>query len=177
MNTLVSIIVGVGIGLLTSIVAWLITMLFLSPRLNISSVEQDPASQFFVSSRRRKRSVIDVNVTCSLNIPHDREENVLALQVSSGSFPVVSPGWSRKITISTDLASLTEFGQARLNERLGGLNPGKKCSDISSILEVFDLLPSAYIQVAAFSTDPISGKRNVTSRSLTCHRSSSGSRS
>jgi hypothetical protein len=173
MSTFLSVVVGIGIGLATSIIAWFFTMLLLSPRVAIKGEIPDagaePKSTYkvLVASRRRSRSMIDVKVTCDLHIPHHgNEENVLTLQISSGFFASVPPKWARVITVSMDPATLTEYGHKRLNERVAELNPPKKRSDIVSLIEIFDLMPMARIDVAVLASDPISGVRSVSRESL-----------
>jgi hypothetical protein len=173
MSTFLSILLGIGIGLVTSIIAWLFTMLVLSPRVTIKAnnaaggAEPGPTYQILVSSRRQSRSMIDVKVTCDLHIPHHvNEENVLTLQASSEFFAFVPPRWARVITISMDPDTLTAFGKARLAERLAELNPPRQRSDIASMIEVFELLPTTRIDVAVFASDPLSGARSVSRRSL-----------
>jgi len=163
LSLFLSILLGIGIGLATSIVAWLATMFFLSPRVNISGRYPDNDNEAYkvtVSSRRRLRSLVDIKVACTLQIPHDGgQKNVLALNVSQDSFARVPPGWEQVISISMDPDSLTKFGRERLNERLA--EHGRRCSNIPSMLDVFDVIKEAKIEVAVFCTDPISGTRNV----------------
>jgi hypothetical protein len=86
-GTFTSILTGIGIGLATSITAWLLTLAFLAPRLRIEERRRDeggaawPAYQFRVASRRWRRDLIDVQVHCNLRIPyHGNQENVLRLK-------------------------------------------------------------------------------------------------
>lgn len=76
MSTFASIVAGIGIGLTTSITAWLVTFVLLSLRVRVEDLnhgEADadwPAFKFRVVSRRRRRGLSDVNVHCALHIPH-----------------------------------------------------------------------------------------------------------
>jgi len=115
---------------------------------------------------------VDVNVTCELHIlyGHGKETRVnqLTLQTSTSSYPVVKRNWEGTITVYMDPETLTNFGKARLAERLNELNPPKKIDDISSLLGVFALFPRerAWIDVAVLSSDGISGTRNAKHKEL-----------
>lgn len=174
MSTFASILTGIGIGLATSVTAWFLTLVFLAPRVRIEELdpgEQDaewPAYQFRAASRRRRRDLADVELHCDLRIPHHAtQENVLKLQASSSSFPFVQGGWARRITVSMEPGSLTEdFGQSQLARRLGELNPPKEISDISSLRDIFILIPGTRIEIAVFANDPLSGARHISRASL-----------
>ncbi len=169
-----SILAGIGIGLATSVAAWLLTLVFLAPRVRIGELDRGeadapwPAYQFRVASRRRRRHLIDVEIHCSLHIPHHRgQANVLGLHASSTSFPFVPAGWERAITVSMDTASLTaEFGQQQLARRLGELESATQPADLSSLREIFGLIPGSRIDVIVFASDPLSGARRVSRASL-----------
>ena len=66
-----------------------------------------------------------------------------------GSFPRVPPHWEQVIFVSMDPDSLTAFGRERLNERLA--EHGRRCSNISSMLEAFDLIEEPSIDGCRFS--------------------------
>ncbi len=67
---------------------------------------------------------------------------MLTLQCSVTSFAFVPPKWARVITISMDPATLTAFGQDRLAERLAELEPSRERAGLTSLAEVFDLIPA-----------------------------------
>jgi hypothetical protein len=175
MSTFASILTGIGIGLATSVTAWFLTLVFLAPRVRIEGLRSEeadaewPAYQFRVASRRRRRDLIDVAVHCDLRIPHHAvQANVLRLQVSSTSFPFVPAGWQRNVTVSMDPASLTEhFGQVQLAKRLDELPQKREPSSISSLRDVFYLIPGSRIEVVVFASDPLSGARRASRASLT----------
>jgi hypothetical protein len=175
MGTFASILAGIGIGLATSVTAWLLTLAFLAPRVRIQELgpgEEEaewPAYQFLVTSRRWRRDLIDVEVHCALHIPHHTiQENVLELRTSSNTFPFVPARWARKITVSMDPASLTaDFGQVQVAKRLNDLNPAKRVSEISSLRDMVHLIPGTRIEVIVFASDPLSGARRVSRASLT----------
>jgi hypothetical protein len=118
---------GIAAGLAAAMVAWLGTMLFFSPRVHIRGRFEGSAYQVLVHSRRWLRTLVDVEVTCELHVPHgNKERNELTLKTSTNRWPRVAHGWEGIITISMDPASLTDFGKARLAERLNELNPPKQ---------------------------------------------------
>ncbi|MDQ6850578.1 MAG: hypothetical protein M3070_11585 [Actinomycetota bacterium] len=174
MNTFTSILTGIGIGLATSVTVWFLTLLFLAPKVRIEELRSGegnaiwPSYQFRVASRRWRRDLIDVQVHCDLRIPHHADqENVLKLKASSTSFPFVPADWERRITVSMEPTSLTEdFGQPELKKRLDELNPRKELSDISSLRDVFRLIPGSRIEVVVFASDPLSGARCASRESL-----------
>jgi hypothetical protein len=174
LTSFLNIMLGVGIGLITSLIAWLLTMLFLSPRVRIDGQDLGrdiglaSTYQVLIANHSRWRSLVDAKVACDLHIPHHRnEENILTLRSSEESFPIVPPHWKRVITVQMDPSSLTPFGRDRLNDRLAELHPPRKSGDISSLFEVFSLIPAARIEVTVFSYDRISGARKVSNASLT----------
>lgn len=173
MSTFTSILTGVGIGLATSVMAWFLTLVFLAPRVRVEELRPPdaattwPAYQFRVVSRRRRRDLIDVEVHCDLRVPHHAvQENVLKLQASSTSFPFVPAGWQREITVSMDPGSLTDFGQTQLAKRLDELTPKKALTDISSLRDIFRLIPGSRIEIVVFASDPLSGARRASRASL-----------
>lgn len=172
MSTFLSIIIGIVIGLATSVIGWAVVMVAFAPRVAIKGRSPDRAQpdadyQILVSSRRRRRSMIDVSVSCNLRIPHHGyQANMLTLQCSSTSFAFVPPRWARVITVSMDPGTLTSFGQDRLSERLAELEPPQEQASLGSLAEIFDLIPMARIDVAVFASDPISGARSVSRASL-----------
>jgi hypothetical protein len=101
--------------LAASIIAWLLTMLFLSPRVAIIWPEPDGvvssalSCEVLIANRSFTRSLIDVRVACSLRIPTSTGENDLTLQTSGDSYPIVPPRLQRRVTISMDPQSLTPF--------------------------------------------------------------------
>lgn len=174
MGTFTSILAGIGIGLATSITAWLLTLIFLAPRMRIREIghrvgDGDPLSyKFLVASRRWRRDLNDVQINCALHIPHDEtEENVLAIQASTGSFPFVPADWERVITISMDISSLSPFGVREVAKRLSELNPPQGLSDIASVADLFVLIPGTRVEVVVFASDPLSGARRASRASLT----------
>jgi hypothetical protein len=169
MSTFASILVGIGIGLVTSVVAWFLTLTLLAPKVRIEALRPGegsaawPAYQFRVARRRWLRGLMNVEVHCDLRIPHHaRQENVLELKTSSSSFPFVPAGWERVLTVSMEPASLTEnFGQPELSKRLAELSPGKRLADIASLREIFQLIPGSRIEIVVFASDPLSGARRA----------------
>jgi hypothetical protein len=53
------------------------------------------------------------------------------------------------------------FGQSQLRERLSELEPKKDVSDISSLRDIFCLIPRSHIEVVVFASDPLSGTRRA----------------
>jgi hypothetical protein len=153
------------IGLAAAVVAWLATMLFFSPRVRITDRFNGPDYQVLVHSRRWFRTLVDVTVACELYIPHaterNKERNELTLATSTNSWPRATHDWEGIITLSMDPATLTDFGKARLGERLEELKPPKTIAEISSLLEVIKLMPESWIEVIVVSSDGISGTRNA----------------
>lgn len=173
MSTFTSILTGIGIGLATSVTAWFLTLVFLAPRLRIEELlprdegATQPKYQFRIASRRRRRDLMSVEVHCDLRIPHNTvQENVLMLQVSSNGFPLVPAGWQREITVSMDPRSLTDFGQAQLAKRLAELEPKMVPTEISSLRDIFRLIPGSRIEIIVFASDPLSGARRASRASL-----------
>jgi hypothetical protein len=131
MSTFTSIVAGICIGLATSVMAWLLTLVFLARRVSVKELgagEADaawPAFKFLVVSRRQLRGLSDVSVNCALHIPHHQtEENVLALKTTSTYFALVPAKWARVVTVSMDPESLSnETGKPELAKRLGELQP------------------------------------------------------
>lgn len=153
-------------GLATAIVAWFGTMLFFSPRVRITDRFDGSVYQVLIRSRRWLRTMVDVEVACELHIPHADEKNILTLSTSTNSWPRVPHGWEGIVTVSMDPKSLTDFGQARLAERLSELNQPKEFGEVSSLFEVLALIPSAWIEVTVLASDGISGTRNAKHKEL-----------
>lgn len=174
MGTFTAILIGIGIGLATSITAWLLTLAFLAPRVRIAGLDAErenrawPEYQFKVASRRWRRALNEIEVRCNLHIPHHTlQENVLRLNVSTTSFAFVPAHWAQIITVSMDPSTLTQFGQRQLAERLDELSPKRRTSDVSSLRDIFQLIPGTRIEVTVFATDPLSGTRRASRAPLT----------
>jgi hypothetical protein len=96
---------------------------------------------------------------------------VLALKATSTYFPRVSAKWTRVVTVSMDPASLSDdTGKPELAKRLAELQPQRTVDALSSLREVFALIPGSRIEVVVFASDPTSGARRSSHGSLTPRR-------
>src|SRR5438067_842769 len=101
----VTILLGIGIALLGSLLIWALIFFMVSPRISILILrrENQPTNGDHVvrlTTSARFHKAFDLSLVCTLNVPHSGGlHHIIDLPLSTKAIPVLERGHSRKVTI------------------------------------------------------------------------------
>lgn len=163
MSVVISLVVGVPLGIASSIIAWWILAHMIRPRLSwwdprfVPSIGSPPGTPFQLSIRLRndsKRDAIDISIHAELRVSHPQTPDGVTRTLIR--FPLNSdwmPRIQNEARIRVEQQKIPDWEWNRLRSRVG-----TDCTDLEHVLQKCE---GSTIRFYALAHDQFSGARRI----------------